>query len=148
MKRTVYLCCATLVVLFVSCKNNEANQETAETLQTVTEPQQTATSNSLDKNKLVGEWIRTDAPYQVKITAVTDSGSISAGYFNPNPIHVGKASWTTVSDVLQVYIELQDVNYPGSNYTLQYIPGKDKLAGKYFQAVEGTTYNVEFIRTK
>jgi hypothetical protein len=43
---------------------------------------------------------------------------------------------------------MRDVNYPGSKYTLSYLPDKDILAGEYFQAVESLTFYVEFIRKK
>ena len=43
-----------------------------------------------------------------------------------------------------VMIELQDQNYPGSIYTLEYQPQGDRLTGIYFQAVEKVSYNVEF----
>ena len=39
-----------------------------------------------------------------------------------------------------IFIELQDVGYPGSTYTLMYHPQQDILAGFYFQAaVKGDT---------
>ena len=56
--------------------------------------------------------------------------------------------WTNADGILNVYIELRDENYPGSNYKLNYSVEKDALAGEYFQAVEGTTYNVAFTRAK
>jgi hypothetical protein len=37
----------------------------------------------------------------------------------------------------QVVVELRDVNYPGSTYTLTYDPGTDRLTGTYYQAVAG-----------
>jgi hypothetical protein len=71
-----------------------------------------------------------------------------AGYFNPASIHVGKANWISNDGVLQIYIELRDQNYPGSSYTLRYQPDQDMLAGKYFQAVEGVSYDIAFSRKK
>ena len=101
-----------------------------------------------DKNVLVGNWVRTDAPYQIKISAVEEDGNLKAGYFNPNPINVGKAMWDNKDGLLKIYVELRDENYPGSNYKLNYSAEKDALAGEYFQAVEGSTYNVAFTRVK
>ena len=46
------------------------------------------------------------------------------------------------------YVELRDVNYPGSTYTLAYIPDRDILAGYYYQAVQGQTFEVVFERKK
>lgn len=103
---------------------------------------------NVDKNKVVGNWVRADAPYQLSISELTEGGSMKAAYFNPKEIHVGKAFWTDQNQAISVYVELRDVNYPGSNYTLSYVPGQDILSGKYFQAVEGATYDVIFTRVK
>jgi len=45
-----------------------------------------------------------------------------------------------------VFVELRDVNYPGSTYTLQYDAASDRMKGAYFQAVEKQTYKIEFTR--
>ena len=47
---------------------------------------------------------------------------------------------------LKVFVELQDVNYPGSTYTLTYQPATDRLVGTYFHAVSGQNMDVEFGR--
>jgi len=101
-----------------------------------------------EKKILIGEWLRTDSDYLIKIATVNDDGSLLAQYFNPNPINVGSANWETISGDLKIIIELSDVNYPGSTYTLNYLPDKDMLAGEYYQAVEGLTFYVEFSRYK
>lgn len=101
-----------------------------------------------DKTLLVGNWLRTDSDYLIKIEAVNDDGTLLAKYFNPNPINVGKANWEAISGDLKIIVELRDVNYPGSTYTLNYIPDRDMLAGKYYQAVEGLTFYVEFNRSR
>lgn len=139
-----------LLAFCIGCqeKNETQSNEPAATATENAAPAPAAITEKADSSRLAGEWIRTDAPYQLKIASVAAAGELQAAYFNPKPIHVGKANWVGNGGILQVYVELQDVNYPGSNYTLQYVPGKDLLAGKYFQAVEGTTYEVEFIRTK
>ena len=49
---------------------------------------------------------------------------------------------------LEVFVELRDVNYPGSNYTLIYDREKDLLAGVYFQATMQQTYDVTFSRMR
>jgi len=41
------------------------------------------------------------------------------------PINVGSAYWEENYGNLRALIELQDVNYPGSKYTLDYLPDKD-----------------------
>ncbi len=103
---------------------------------------------SIDKKVLLGNWVRTDADYKIKISEVAKDGKLKAGYFNPKSINVSKATWKNEKGVLKIYIELRDENYPGSNYNLTYSPEKDMLAGKYFQAVTGETYDVLFTRTK
>ena len=101
-----------------------------------------------DKNRLVGNWERTDYPYKISISAVQDDGNLKAGYFNPKSINVGKATWNNGDGILKIYVELRDVNYPGSNYKLNYDAEKDALAGEYFQAVQGITLEVAFTRAK
>lgn len=144
---TSILASVMLMAIFTGCKDKPAEAGGTATPEPSPATQETVAVKA-DQKSLVGEWTRTDAPYQLKITAAGDSGQLTAGYFNPKPIHVGKSAWTTNADSLKVYVELQDENYPGSNYSLVYIPGKNLLAGTYFQAVEGETYTVEFIRTK
>jgi hypothetical protein len=101
-----------------------------------------------DKNTLIGDWVRTDAEYLIRITQVNDDGTMSVQYFNPNPINVGKANWEASYGNLKIIVEMRDVNYPGSTYTLNYLPDRDMLAGEYYQAVEGLTFYVEFTRSQ
>lgn len=108
----------------------------------------TSNSKEADKNLLIGDWVRTDAQYLIRITQVNDDGSMTAQYFNPNPINVGKANWESSYGNLKAMVEMRDVNYPGSTYTLNYLPDRDILAGEYYQAVEGMTFYVEFTRRK
>jgi hypothetical protein len=75
-------------------------------------------------------------------------GTLEAQYFNPKPIIVGKTNWEESHGSLQIIIELRDVNYPGSTYTLSYLSDRDVLAGDYFQAVQGLNFYVEFARRK
>ena len=105
-------------------------------------------SKEVDKNLLIGDWVRTDAQYLIRITKLNDDGTMTAQYFNPNPINVGGANWEESYGNLKAIVEMRDVNYPGSKYTLSYLPDKDMLAGEYFQAVEGLTFYVEFMRKK
>jgi hypothetical protein len=101
-----------------------------------------------DQNMLVGEWERTDGSYLLKIKSVTADGKLDAGYFNPNSINVARALWIVKDNRLIAGVELRDVNYPGSTYTLEYVPKDEKLVGNYYQAVEGVNYDVEFVRKK
>ena len=105
-------------------------------------------NKAIDKKVLLGNWVRTDSDYKIKISEVAKEGKLKAVYFNPKSINVSKASWTNTKGVLKIYIELRDENYPGSIYNLTYFPEKDMLAGKYFQAVTGETYDILFSRVK
>ena len=49
---------------------------------------------------------------------------------------------------LKVFIELQDVNYPGSTYTLIYDPLNDQFNGIYYQALQQQSFEVFFTRVK
>lgn len=95
---------------------------------------------------LIGDWVRTDGDYVIKIIKINEDRTLDAKYFNPNPINVGKAQWQESYGNLKIVFELRDVNYPGSTYTLDYLPDRDIFAGEYYQAVEGLTFYVEFNR--
>ena len=96
--------------------------------------------------KLQGQWRRPDGGYILSINNIADSGVMEAAYFNPNPIHVAKAEASQNDPVTRVFIELRDVNYPGSTYTLRYEPSTDQLKGIYYQAVERQNFEVVFER--
>jgi len=97
---------------------------------------------------LVGRWLRPDGGYVLEIKSVDSAGVMEAAYFNPNPIHVSKAATLRDGGVTKVYIELRDVNYPGSTYTLAYDPASDVLQGIYYQALERQNFEVAFQRMK
>ena len=46
----------------------------------------------------------------------------------------------------KVFIELRDVNYPGSTYDLTYNPQADQLQGSYYQAALQQQFDVSFVR--
>lgn len=108
----------------------------------------TSNKKAADKNLLLGDWVRTDASYLIKINSINDDGFLEAQYFNPKPINVESAKWDDYNGDIKINIVLRDVNYPGSKYTLNYLPDTDLLAGEYFQAVERSTFYVEFYRNK
>ena len=137
--KTIYISAAAIiiliVVLIISFTNNsddalQSNKKTA------------------DKNLLIGDWVRTDASYLIKINKVNEDGTLEAQYFNPKPINVGEATWEEHNSNLEITVVLRDVNYPGSKYTLSYLPDRDILAGDYFQAVQGLNFYLEFNRNK
>jgi len=53
-----------------------------------------------------------------------------------------------MGDRLQVFIELRDVSYPGSTYTIIYDSEMERFDGYYYQAVQKQTFEVFFVRTK
>ncbi len=96
--------------------------------------------------KLQGRWQRADGGYVIDIRGVDAAGTLTAAYLNPAPINVAKAEASVLGDTLRVFIELRDVNYPGSTYQLTYDPASDRLKGVYFQAKLRESYDVEFAR--
>ena len=137
--KTIYISAAAIIILIVVLiilfTNNTEN-----TLQT--------NRKTDDKNLLIGDWVRTNASYLIKIVKVNKDGTLEAQYFNPKPINVGNANWEGSHGNLKITVELRDVNYPGSTYTLSYLPDRDVLAGDYFQAAQGLNFYVEFVRNK
>jgi hypothetical protein len=98
--------------------------------------------------KLIGRWLRPDGGYVLEFKSVAPDGKLSASYQNPNPINVSQAEVRKEAGALKVFVELRDVNYPGCTYKLTYDPEHDVLAGEYFQAAQGQTYEVGFERLK
>jgi len=108
----------------------------------------TSKNIEIKKNIIIGDWVRTDASYLIRINVVNNDGTLEAQYFNPKPINVETATLEESYSNLKIILVLRDVNYPGSRYTLNYLPDRDILAGEYYQAVESLTFYVEFVRNK
>ena len=104
------------------------------------------TENFAQAQHLAGQWVRPDGGYRLVIEDVKPEGSLKASYFNPSAIHVHEANWEVQENIAHLFIELRDVNYPGSKYSLVYIKEQDVLEGTYFQAVAKETYSVKFLR--
>ena len=105
-----------------------------------------AISEPVNMQKLIGRWLRTDSQYVIEILEVSPDGTLRAGYYNPQPINVSAAKVENKNGTLQVFVELRDTGYPGSNYTLNYKPQNDALEGTYFQATLKQNFNVAFMR--
>jgi len=103
-------------------------------------------SPNLGFEKLKGKWRRPDGGYIVEIRSVEPDGKMAAAYFNPRPINVAKAEASHEGAVTKVFIELRDVNYPGSTYNLVYEAASDQLTGIYYQAAIQQNYEVVFAR--
>jgi len=101
-----------------------------------------------DAKLLAGRWVRPDGGYVLELSLVEDDGTLSAAYFNPRQIRVSQAIWGINEESLALLVVLNDINYPGSKYSLRYDPAADRLHGIYFQAFERQTYEVEFVRNR
>lgn len=108
----------------------------------------TSDTTIFDHHQLVGDWERTDGEYTLRIYSASSGGKLDATYFNPGSINVASAEWALKDDHCLIVVVLQDVNYPGSTYTLEYVPEGDQLTGNYYQAVEKVNYEVGFTRKK
>ena len=110
-------------------------------------PENVAPSRENDKfNNLIGRWQRVDGGYIIDIRRIDANGQMSAAYYNPKSIHVSRAVASLNDGAIMVFIELKDVGYPGSAYTLTYNPQQDVLTGVYFQAVVKQTFEVIFTK--
>ena len=98
--------------------------------------------------KLEGRWLRDTGGYVIEVRSVGPGGKVDAAYFNPRPIHVGKAEASLQGSQISLKVELRDVNYPGSTYTLAYDAKGDRLVGRYYQAATGQTFDVYFVRMR
>ena len=103
---------------------------------------------SAELEKLKGKWERPDGGYILEIRGVDAGGKLDADYFNPSPINVSRALAYRETGETRVFIELQDVNYPGCTYKLAFDTKNDQLFGQYFQASMQQTYDVAFARLK
>ena len=102
-----------------------------------------------DFQKLVGRWVRPDGGYVIEVRGFdAATGRLEVAYLNPQPIHVGKAEARQEGGKLTVFVELQDVNYPGSTYRLTYFPQTDQLYGTYYQAALEQSFDVSFERMR
>jgi hypothetical protein len=98
--------------------------------------------------KLKGRWQRPDGGYVLEIRSVEPGGKLDAAYFNPQPIRVAQAEAAQEGEVMKVFIELRDVNYPGSTYNLMYEARRDQLIGLYYQAALQQQFEVGFERMR
>ena len=129
----IIILAGTFIFSIISCSDNKV-------------PSPEKQEVKVDPGKLTGKWIRPDGGYVIEILNVHEQGTLEAKYLNPQPINIAIAEWKADDNRLKIYIKFDDVNYRGSDYTLDYFPDRDQLIGAYFQATQQKTYYVEFIR--
>jgi hypothetical protein len=95
-----------------------------------------------------GKWLRPDGGYVLDIKSVDAGGKMDAAYLNPKSIHVSKSQATQDGSALKIFVELRDVNYPGSTYDLTYNPDDDQFKGLYYHAGLKQRLEVNFVRMK
>jgi len=101
---------------------------------------------SPDFKRLIGSWVRPDGGYVIEISKIHPDGAVALAYFNPRPINVARASVSETDGVVELFVELRDLGYPGSTYTLKYNPEHDVMIGVYFQAAIQQPFDVIFQR--
>jgi hypothetical protein len=95
---------------------------------------------------LWGRWLRPDGGYILEIQRGGSAGSLAVSYYNPRPIHVAKAEAVFEGGTLGLFVELNDVGYPGATYHLTYGNERDELTGIYYQPTAGRGFDVVFVR--
>ena len=136
--RSVFAACAVVLFVWLFYGTASAGQE-----QDMQESKGFTAAKQLE-----GRWVREDGGYMLVLQDIKSDGSLKAFYFNPRQINVHEANWKFEDERLLLYVELRDVNYPGSNYTLMFRASQHLLWGSYFQAVQKQTKDVNFVRMK
>jgi hypothetical protein len=103
---------------------------------------------ALNFSPLLGRWVRPDGGYVLLLKNVGAEGQLEAEYLNPASIHVATAAASGSGSTLNVFVELRDINYPGSTYTLTYDSAADALVGTYYQATAQHHFQVVFTRSR
>jgi hypothetical protein len=96
----------------------------------VTVPPQTAVAT--DSSPATGEavpglprrWLRTEGGYVLEVRRVASDGQLQAAHCNQRPIHAARGEWTRKDGKLGILGELHGVDYSGSKYFLQCVPGR------------------------
>jgi len=89
------------------------------------------TAGKCDAKLLEGSWVRPDGGYVLELHKIEDDGTLSAAYFNPRQIRISQAFWISDAGSVVLFVELRDINYPGSKYSLRYDSVADRLKGRY-----------------
>jgi hypothetical protein len=146
MKILIKLLIIPLFLSITGCNQTSSNHDKEASPNTKNNEVLPLTTPKPDFSQLIGDYLRSDGVYTLKILSATADGKVDAAYFNPNPVNVGSAKWVFKDNSFFIWVELRDVNYPGSTYTLKFFPEKKELTGNYFQATQQMNYEVVFIR--
>jgi hypothetical protein len=126
----------------------DSRQATATTSGESSSEKAASTLKDIQFGNLIGRWRRVDGGYIIDIRRIGANGQMDAAYYNPKSIHVSRAETSLKKGAPYIFMELRDVGYPGSTYTLMYRPQQDILAGFYFQAAVKQTFEVVFARAE
>lgn len=107
-----------------------------------------SSNQTTQAQSLIDRWVRPDGGYVLELREFASDGNLAAAYYNPRPINVARAGWRPAAEGIDLFVELRDLNYPGSIYTLHYDPANDRLQGIYFQAVQQQSFQVMFTRSR
>jgi len=99
-----------------------------------------------DFKVLIGQWVRPDGGYIIRLKDIKPDGLIDISYYNPKEINIAEANVSEWKGMKKLFFKLKDQSYPGSTYTLYYYAEKDALAGFYYQANLKQTFEVVFMR--
>ena len=134
-------------IFLYNFRHADSHQATTTTSEEPNNEKVESTLKAADQYRnLIGRWRRVDGGYIIDIQRIGANGQMDAAYYNPKSIHVSRAEASLKKGAPYIFIELQDVGYPGSTYTLMYRPQQDILAGFYFQAAVKQTFEVVFAR--
>ncbi|MEY4941140.1 MAG: hypothetical protein RIQ93_2875 [Verrucomicrobiota bacterium] len=138
------LALATCALALTACNKADVNPEPTPV---TTTPSTGAVATAPDSlRKVYGRWVREDGGYILEIRSGANGGVLDASYFNPKSIHVSRAAWHEGGGRLQVFVELNDVGYPGATYVLFHDPASNRLNGQYTQPSLQQTFEVSFVR--
>ena len=113
-----------------------------------TPPAVTASDTPEHFRPLLGEWLRPDGGYVLSVTGVGSDGRAAVAYLNPRPLGVARAEARREGEIVGLFVEFDDVGYPGSTYTLGYDAASGQLKGLYYQAVQRQQFDVYFVRQR
>lgn len=111
-----------------------------------TQSEENPGDNSGLHTHITGEWLRTDGNYVLNIEKFKADSTLRAFYLNPKPVHIAETRWKVQDGHVYFFIKFDDEGYPGSYYSLGYLPEEDRLYGFYYQAVMNREFEVIFER--